>query len=248
MANTRTSIDKASLTSQALAKILPSVAMLDALQLILAGAALSEILTSLTRLIESYSEGMLCSIFLVDPDRQHLHYAAAPNLPESYKSATDGAAVGPNSGPCSLAVHNRQVVVANFLSDPTWSNFRDKPLAAGLLAAWSSPILSHEGGALGTFGMYFREVRTPGPAEVELIDYASRIAGIAIERERSQVALNAAFEETKKSEGQLRQMVDAIPQTVVVLGPDGSVVYVNRTVLDYTGLSPDELMGTDFRE
>ena len=57
-----------------------------------------------------------------------------------------------------------------------------------------------------------------------------------------------AFDEIKKSEGQLRQMVDAIPQTIVVLGPDGSVVYVNRTVLDYTGLSTNELMETDFRE
>jgi len=42
-------------------------------------------------------------------------------------------------------------------------------------------------------------------------------------------------------------MVDAIPQTMVVLGPDGGVVYVNRAVLDYTGLSTDELMEADFR-
>ncbi len=248
MANTRTSIDKASPTSQAPAKILPSVAMLDALQLILAGASFTEVLTSLTRLIESYSEGMLCSIFLVDPDGQHLHYAAATSLPESYKAATDGAAVGLNGGPCSLAVHKRQVVVADFLSDPTWSNFREKPLSAGLLAAWSSPILSHDGGVLGTFGMYFREVRAPGPAEVQLIDYASRIAGVAIERKRSQVALEKALEESKKSEGQLRQLVDAIPEFLVVLGPDGSIEYLNRTVLDYIGLSADEAMKVNLRE
>jgi hypothetical protein len=36
---------------------------------------------------------------------------------------------------------------------------------------------------LGTFGMYYREVRHPGPGEIQLIDHASRIAGIAIERE-----------------------------------------------------------------
>jgi formate hydrogenlyase transcriptional activator len=52
--------------------------MLDALQLTLAGASLSEVLISITRLIESHSEDMLCSIFLVDPDGRHLHYAAAP--------------------------------------------------------------------------------------------------------------------------------------------------------------------------
>ena len=71
----------------------------------------------------------------------------------------------------------------------------------------------------GTFGMYFREVRTLTEREVRLIDYASRVAGFAIERSRSQVALQQAFEEIRKSEGQLRQITDAIPQTIVVLGP-----------------------------
>jgi formate hydrogenlyase transcriptional activator len=96
--------------------------------------------------------------------------------------------------------------------------------------------------------MYFREARTPTEREVRLIDYASRVAGIAIERSRSEMALQQAFEEIRKSEGQLRQITDAIPQTIVVLGPDGSVVYVNRTALDYTGLSSKEVMETDFRE
>jgi formate hydrogenlyase transcriptional activator len=230
-------------------RTLSSEAVLDALKQILIGTSLAEVLTSTTRLIEAHSDGMLCSIFLVEKDGLHLRYAAAPNLPESYRLATDGVAIGPNGGPCSIAVYRRQsVFVADFVSDPNFVNFRSKPVSAGLLAGWSSPIMSHDGQVLGTFGMYFREVRSPTGSEIQLIDYASRIAGIAIERERSQTALNAAFEEIKKSEGQLRQMVDAIPQTVVVLGPDGGVVYVNQTVLDYTGLSTEDVMETDFRE
>jgi formate hydrogenlyase transcriptional activator len=240
------------LPDQALAaapRTLSSEAVLDALKMILIGTSLTEVLTSITRLIEAHADGMLCSIFLVEKDGLHLRYGAAPNLPESYRMATDGVAIGPNGGPCSMAVYRRQpVFVADFLSDPNCVNFRDKPLSAGLLAGWSSPILSNDGQVLGTFGIYFREVRSPTGNEIQLIDYASRIAGIAIERDQSQAALGAAFEEIKKSEGQLRQMVDAIPQTIVVLGSDGSVVYVNRTVLDYTGLSTDDLMETDFRE
>jgi GAF domain-containing protein len=123
-----------------------------------------------------------------------------------------------------MAVYRRQAVfVADFLSDPNFVNFRNEPVAAGLLAGWSSPIMSHDGQVLGTFGMYVREVRSPSDSEVQLIDNACRIAGIAIERERSQTALKIAFEEIKKSEGQLQQMVDAIPQTIVVLGPDVSI-------------------------
>jgi formate hydrogenlyase transcriptional activator len=241
--------DQASPTSLGSPQTLSSEAVLDALKLILIGTSLTEVLTSITRLIEAHSSGMLCSIFLVEEDGLHLRYAAAPNLPQAYRTATDGAAVGPNGGPCSLAVFRRQAVfVADFLSDPNFVDFRGKPVSAGLLAGWSSPIMSHDGQVLGTFGMYFREVRSPSDSEIQLIENASRIAGIAIERERSQTALRIAFEEIKKSEGQLQQIVDAIPQTIVVLGPDGSVGYVNRTVLDYTGLSTAELMGTDFRE
>ena len=82
--------DHAFPTSPAPAQTLSSEAVLDALKMILLGASLNEILTSVARLIEAHSEGMLCSIFLLEEDGLHLRYAAAPNLPEAYRAATDG--------------------------------------------------------------------------------------------------------------------------------------------------------------
>ncbi len=70
--------DQASLSSPARAQTLPSEAVFDALKMILLGTPLDEILTSVTRLIEAQSEGMLCSIFLVEEDGLHLRYAGAP--------------------------------------------------------------------------------------------------------------------------------------------------------------------------
>jgi PAS domain-containing protein len=95
--------------------------------------------------------------------------------------------------------------------------------------------------------MYYSEVRHPGPGEIQLIDYASRIAGIAVERDRSHSALTRVFEQIEKSETLPRHIVDAIPQMIAVLNPDGTVLYVNQTVLDYTGLTTEEVMATDFR-
>jgi PAS domain S-box-containing protein len=108
--------------------------------------------------------------------------------------------------------------------------------------------MSHDGKVLGTFCMYYGEVRHPGPAEIQLIDYAGRIAGIAIERDRSQTALTRAFEQIEKSEAQLRHIVDAIPQMIGVLNPDGTFLYMNQTLLDYTGLTIKEVMATDVRD
>jgi formate hydrogenlyase transcriptional activator len=133
------------------------------------------------------------------------------------------------------------------LSHPNWERFKDVILESGLRAAWSTPIMSQDGKVLGTFCMYYREVRHPTPDDIQLIDYSSRIAGLAIERERSQSALTLAFEKIRKSEAQLKQIVDVIAQGIAVLDPDGKALYVNQWLLDYSGLSLDEILARDFR-
>jgi GAF domain-containing protein len=146
------------------AQTLPSEAVLDALKMMLIGASLNEVLTSITRLIEAHSEGMLCSIFLLDEDGLHLRYGVAPNLPQAYQAATDGTCIGSNVGSCGAAAYLRQpVFVSDILSHPNWTNFKSVVLPSGLRAAWSTPIMSHDGKVLGTFCMYYPEVRHPEP-------------------------------------------------------------------------------------
>jgi len=224
------------------AQTLPSEAVLDALKMMLIGASLNEVLTSITRLIEAHSEGMLCSIFLLDEDGLHLRYGVTANLPQAYRAATDGTCIGPNVGSCGAAAYLRQpVFVSDVLSHPNWANFRSVVLQSGLRAAWSTPIMSQDGKVLGTFCMYYREVRHPGTNDIQLIDYASRIAGIAIERERSRSALT-------KSEAELRTIIDAIPQLIIAVGADGTFLYANQAVRDYTGLTKEEVRSGGFRE
>src|SRR6202045_531961 len=234
-------------SSPSSAQTLPSEAVLDALKMMLIGASLNEVLTSITRLIEAHSEGMLCSIFLLDEDGLHLRYGVTANLPEAYRAATDGVCIGPNVGSCGAAAYLRKpVFISDMLSHPNWEGFKDLIIEGGLRAAWSTPIMSRDDRVLGTFCMYYREVRHPTPDDIQLIDYASRIAGLAIERERSQSALTLAFEEIRKSEAQLKQIVDLIPQGIAVLDPDGKALYVNQWLLDYSGLSLDEILARDF--
>src|SRR5580700_5791943 len=246
MANARTPTrlrSQSSGKSTAPAQTLSAEAVLDALKMILIGAPLNEVLTTVIRLIEAHSVGMTCSICLLGDDGLHLHYAAAPNLPEAYRAGTDGAWVGPNSGSCGTAAYSRQpVFVSDILSDPKWADYREIARQSGLRAAWSSPILSHDNTVLGTFCIYYREVRSPGPDEVQLIDYASRIAGIAIERDRSQSALQQAYRE-------LRQVIDFLPQHVVVLDAEGNLLQSNRMMDDYSGrpLAETQRVGTEER-
>src|SRR5260370_39406976 len=177
-------------TSPSPAERLSSEVVLDALKMILIGASLNDILRSVALTIEAHTEGAVCSIFLLDEDGQHLRYAAAPKLSDEYRVATDGVCIGPHVGSCGAAAYLRQpVFVSDVLLHPHFANFRDLIVRTGLRASWSSPIMSHDGGVLGTVGMFYREVREPGPDETQLIDYASRIAGIAIEQKRAEERL-----------------------------------------------------------
>src|SRR5882757_1712573 len=250
MANVKTLPNLQALSiSPSPAPTLPSEAVLDALKMILIGASLNEVLTSITRLIEAHSEGMLCSIFLLDEDGLHLRYGVTANLPQAYQAATDGTCIGPNVGSCGAAAYLRQpVFVSDILSHPNFANLRSVVLQSGLRAAWSTPIMSQDGKVLGTFCMYYREVRHPGTDDIQLIDYASRIAGIAIERERSRSAMTTAFEQIKKSEAELRTIIDAIPQLILAIGADGTFLYANQALLEYTGLTKEEVRSGSFGE
>jgi GAF domain-containing protein len=119
--------------------------VLEALNIILVGESLNEVLTSITHVIEAHSKGILCSIFLLDEDGLHLRYGAAANLPQAYKFATDGTCIGPNVGSCGAAAYlGKPVFISDILSHPNWANFRNAVLNSGLRAAWSSPTDDHE--------------------------------------------------------------------------------------------------------
>jgi len=45
-----------------------------------------------------------------------------------------------------------------------------------------------------------------------------------------------------------QQLVDLIPQTITVLDTDGTIIYANQAVLDYTGLTVADVMRPDFRD
>jgi formate hydrogenlyase transcriptional activator len=218
--------------------------VLDLLKMILTGASLNKVLTTLALIIESQAEGMLCSIWFMEEDGVHMRNIAAPSLPESYVAAIDRFSVGPNGGSCGTAVHRREpVFVADITVDPLWWEYRDLANSHGLRACWSTPILSHDGRIWGTFAVYFRMVRSPTFADVELVTSASRIAAIAIERERSQAALSGAHGELKKSESRLRTIIDTIPTIAWCTLPDGSGEFWNRRWHDYTGVSNETAWG-----
>ncbi|MDM0038027.1 EAL domain-containing protein [Variovorax sp. J22G21] len=157
------------------------------LEMIAVGAPLPDILDRLTRSIESQLDGIKGSILLLDPDGLHLHNGAGPNLPAAYMDAIEGVRIGPNVGSCGTAAYRAEAVITTDVqTDPLWADYRELAELHGLRSCWSAPILSQEGAVLGTFAMYSGTVRAPSAGEQKLVELATRIAGIAIERRRSE--------------------------------------------------------------
>src|SRR6202045_4037201 len=50
-----------------------------------------------------------------------------------------------------------------------------------------------------------------------------------------------------EEERELRRITDAIPQTIVVLDATGHPLYANQAMLDYTGLTMEDVVTSDFR-
>ena len=213
------------------------------LEMLATGCTLSEFLDALCRLIETIANGSLCGIVLVDPVSNRLKHGAAPSLPPSYNESIHGRPVNLFSGPCAMAAFlKEQVIAADIASDTRWDTYEWRALAMahGLRACWSTPIRSSDEKVLGTFAIYSREPGSPSAYHQHLIGQITHLATVAIEHKHRE-------EKLRQDERELRRITDAIDQRIAVHGPDGKMLYANRVMLEYSGLSIEDVMADDFR-
>ncbi len=196
-----------------------SESVLNLQKLIFAGSPLSEVLAIIAQLVESQAEGMLCTIWLPDEDGKQLHCAAAPSLP-GFGANVGPMTVCPKGASCGTALYRKEpVYVTDILIDPIWDDYRDRLLPYGIRSVWSRPLFTSEGKPLGTFAILYREARSPGASDLQLIEEASHITGIAIERhineealrrERDRLRLLLEITNSMTSKLDLRRLIEAL--------------------------------------
>jgi PAS domain S-box-containing protein len=153
---------------------------------------LERILNVLCLFIEEQRSGTLASVLLLNPDGVYLSFAAGPSIPNEWKQQMERLPIGPCAGSCGTAAYTKSpVIVSDIATDPLWEvpEHRASALRHGLRASWSSPVLSSKGKVLGTFCMYYRELRSPEAQDLELIKSATHLVGVAIDRDRAKQAL-----------------------------------------------------------
>ncbi|MEO8845482.1 MAG: GAF domain-containing protein [Kofleriaceae bacterium] len=197
-----------------------------ALEMLAEGAPLEAILEAIIAAIEDVMTETLGSILLLDDTGTHVKHGAAPRLPHAYSAAIDGAVIGPSAGSCGTAAFLRQpVYVTDIETDPLWENYRELVRPHGLRSCWSSPILANDGHVLGTFALYHREPRAPDESARDLLQRASHVAGIVLERralDEQLRALTARIEAIREDERTTiaRDIHDQLGQALTALKLD----------------------------
>ena len=153
------------------------------LELIAKDGAFKDVLGSLASAVERLTEDSLCAVFLVDRQDGCLMEGFAGGLPSEYLKSVHRSSIAPDASACGSAAFSNQVVVVEDLSncsqfDPertlaTHSNFR------GCLCA---PIHDSGGDTVGVLAIYGRRRYSEDQPCGEIVETATRLAGIAIEQ------------------------------------------------------------------
>ncbi|MET0224405.1 MAG: GAF domain-containing protein, partial [Terrimicrobium sp.] len=209
------------------------------LEMIATGVPLEEILNALCLIIEEYRPNTLASILLLRSDGLHLDSVAGPSLPKGWRQEMEKLPIGPCAGSCGTAAYRGSaVIVSDIATDPLWEvpEHRAAALSHGLRASWSNPILSSEGKVLGTLCIYSRETRAPEAQDLGLMEKATYLARVAIERDRAEAAL-------RTSQQKYRDLINASPDAVCVIDADSRFVLVNPAGTKLVGRPEHELIG-----
>jgi PAS domain S-box-containing protein len=109
----------------------------------------------------------------------------------------------------------------------------DVPLAAGVHAVQSTPLVSRSGRMLGMLSTHYAVPKRPSERDLRLLDILARQAADLIERTRAEEAL-------RESEEQLRRTIEDAPIPIIVQAEDGEVLQVSNAWTTLTGYTLED--------
>lgn len=158
----------------------------QALELVVQGASVDEVLRNLTGVVEDAADGDAFGAILIR-DNNTLRAASASSLPEAFHQAVG---ILGTTGMIGLATATGATVVSqDIAADRNWAPLQPLMDSLGLKAAWSHPIVTRENRVLGSFITFFRSRRRPSALELRLVETLSQTAALALERHETETSL-----------------------------------------------------------
>jgi PAS domain S-box-containing protein len=145
--------------------------------------------------LEKTFPGMLCSVLVLNDDKETIHQLSAPSLPAEYTKAINGFRIGPKAGACGTAMYRKEkVITENIFTDPLWEDLHDIMAPFDMKACWSFPVMSAKNEVLASIAAYFLTPRTPAKEELNLMERVSNLLRIIIENKNVEVKIRVSNE------------------------------------------------------
>ena len=204
------------------------------LELIASDTPTDETLEALLRFIDHQHPDGRATIVLLDDDGRTIGRSLAPAFPEPFSESLIGLEIGPRAGSCGTAMYRgKPVVVSDIFDSPLWQPYRQLGESFGFRACWSTPIFSADGEVLGSMANYHPDVHIPSAEEKRLIASAVHLAGIAIQRSRTEARIRyMAHHDVLTGLPNRTLLEDRIEQALAVARREDSQVAVMLIDLD----------------
>lgn len=206
------------------------------LELMAAGAPVTDTLDALLAVVLSEAPRMRCAVYRLDDDGTVAHLLVARRLPAQCVAALERVPVGPTaSGIGSVTDRGEAMYSATVATDPLWRHSGELLSTCGIQSAWGIPLRAVGGRVIGAMACYYDDSRNPSPRERELVRAAVHLASIALSGANDEIAL-------RKSEAGFRSFVENAPTAIFREAATGELVSSNPTMVALLGYgNPSEL-------
>lgn len=153
------------------------------------GEPLDSILEQVALYAESSKIGGYCCILLLDENGHYQQMVATPSFPNSYRNRRNPLSLlkderGHCHGWIESALRRERIILEDINRHPCWAICQGFIGEINALACWSEPIFSSTRQLLGVLTLYSNQAGAPDDDELALLQQASHLSSIAIERKR----------------------------------------------------------------
>jgi PAS domain S-box-containing protein len=201
---------------------------------------LSSGLLRIAEVAERLIAGSRCAIQIANANGNSLGQIVAPNLPQIYRSASDGITLPNTTTPAGLVLGLGHGIVAdaessNGIAPLIWTT----AAAHGIRAFWGHPLHDQNGAALGVLLMFFAAPVQPAAIDEQLLQSLISLARHAIQNGRRLADLHSADE-------RFTSLAASIPGVVYqrIVTPAGEIryTYISEGAKDLFGVSAEEIL------